>query len=47
MIISAIFIDTLSSLAISAVFVAGKRLYKIQPPEGNVMLDVAKCIGVS
>jgi solute carrier family 15 (oligopeptide transporter), member 1 len=29
------------------VFVVGKSKYKMNPPEGNVMLDVAKCIGVS
>jgi hypothetical protein len=29
------------------IFVLGKRLYIIKKPEGNVVLEVCKCIGVS
>ena len=28
-------------------FMAGKRLYTIKDPEGNVMVQVVKCISVS
>ena len=31
----------------TALFVFGKPSYKILPPEGNVVVDVSKCIGVS
>jgi hypothetical protein len=30
-----------------AIFFAGKWNYKIRPAEGNVMVDVAKCVTVS
>lgn len=28
-------------------FVCGKPMYKINEPQGNVMVDVSKCVGVS
>lgn len=31
---------------LSAIFIAGKPLYKIKKPEGNIVMDVSRCIGV-
>lgn len=31
----------------SVVFIAGSGLYRKTPPQGNVLLEVCKCIGVS
>lgn len=34
------------NLFLIVVFVAGKPLYKSKKPEGNVIMEVCKCIGV-
>lgn len=31
----------------AVVFVGGKWLYKIHPAEGNVMVDVSRCVTVN
>lgn len=35
------------SNCVSVIFICGKPLYKIRKPNGNIAMDVAKCVSVS
>lgn len=38
---------TLTMYLLTVVFIVGSGMYYKAEPEGNIMLDVCKCIGVS
>ncbi|XP_058790865.1 peptide transporter family 1-like [Phymastichus coffea] len=40
----AFFVPSVLMILSIVIFFAGKRLYKVKPPEGNMVLKVAKCI---
>lgn len=39
--------DAVSVIFLTVVFIAGSGMYYKAEPQGNIMLDVCKCIGVS
>lgn len=39
--------DVLSAMPLTVVFIIGNSMYYKAEPQGNIMLDVCKCIGVS